>query len=477
MPSSGIAVGDVDDRPVGQHFLHRVLERRPLVLAVEVVDHHEAAAPEVLAQPRGLRAVRMPRAATGLLEDEPRIVEQRVVVERDGAAILRDLRARHSRERGQEMRFGERIIDRPPRIAPAARSRAAAGRVSEPAHLELGFRWLAHPRLVGRLAAFVELRARAADQTDQADRDPHGELADAHGEYSATKGRAQPRRQGARVDRPACWLRAKPFRVRRAAPLESSGGRVVRGFVMRRSIVRQSWVAGSALLVALAAAQVRPRAFHAARAGVMDRRGRQGRSAEARAVRRHRAEPRHADRREHRRDAAVRSSRSWSRRRCSTRATTASRSRESATCCHADPEVTMHDTDRGPRSLSAKIEANPQPPLLADGLWAHTEKPTKSWETEITIPNITCDSCQLQVIEFMAEHPGVRARRVLVSPLRGAEHHGRSEQARGRRALEMTDRGAADRAARDRKPAAPLPLPRIHSRNNLQLANKQQISE
>jgi hypothetical protein len=73
-----------------------------------------------------------------------------------------------------------------------------------------------------------------------------------------------------------------------------------------------------------------------------------------------------------------------------------------------DPEVTMHDTDRGPRSLSAKIETNPQPPLLADGLWAHTEKPTKSWETEVTIPNITCDSCQLQVIEFMAEHPGVR---------------------------------------------------------------------
>lgn len=74
----------------------------------------------------------------------------------------------------------------------------------------------------------------------------------------------------------------------------------------------------------------------------------------------------------------------------------------------ADPEVTMHDTDRGPRSLSAKIETSPQPPLLVDGLWPHTEKPAKPWETEITIPNITCDSCQLQVIEFMAEHPGVR---------------------------------------------------------------------
>jgi hypothetical protein len=74
----------------------------------------------------------------------------------------------------------------------------------------------------------------------------------------------------------------------------------------------------------------------------------------------------------------------------------------------ADPEVTMHDTERGARSLSAKIETNPQPPLLADGLWAHTEKPAANWETEVTIPNITCEGCQLQVIEFMAGHPGVR---------------------------------------------------------------------
>src|SRR5690606_35661523 len=40
-----------------------------------------------------------------------------------------------------------------------------------------------------------------------------------------------------------------------------------------------------------------------------------------------------------------------------------------------DPEVTMQETERGPRSLSAKIEAEPQPPVLLDGLWAHTERP------------------------------------------------------------------------------------------------------
>lgn len=74
----------------------------------------------------------------------------------------------------------------------------------------------------------------------------------------------------------------------------------------------------------------------------------------------------------------------------------------------ADPEVKMKDTDKGPRSESAKIQKSPQPPLLADGLWPHTEKPTANFETEITIPNITCEGCTLQVIEFMANHPGVR---------------------------------------------------------------------
>jgi len=74
----------------------------------------------------------------------------------------------------------------------------------------------------------------------------------------------------------------------------------------------------------------------------------------------------------------------------------------------ADPTVKMHDTEKGPRSLSAEIAKSPRPPVLVDGLWPHKEKPTGKWETEITVPNITCDGCQLQVIEFMAEHPGVR---------------------------------------------------------------------
>ena len=74
----------------------------------------------------------------------------------------------------------------------------------------------------------------------------------------------------------------------------------------------------------------------------------------------------------------------------------------------ADPEVTTYETDRGMRSQSAVIAANPAPPILVDGLWQHNERFTGIRETSIRIPNIDCEGCFLQVIQFMAEHPGVR---------------------------------------------------------------------
>jgi hypothetical protein len=73
-----------------------------------------------------------------------------------------------------------------------------------------------------------------------------------------------------------------------------------------------------------------------------------------------------------------------------------------------DPQVTMKETERGPRSASAVIAENPQPPVLVDGLWIHDERPSEIWETQIEIPNIDCEGCTLQIIQFMAEHPGVR---------------------------------------------------------------------
>ena len=35
----------------------------------------------------------------------------------------------------------------------------------------------------------------------------------------------------------------------------------------------------------------------------------------------------------------------------------------------------------------------------------HTEKPAPMfWETDVKLPNINCDKCTLQVVQFMAEH-------------------------------------------------------------------------
>lgn len=73
-----------------------------------------------------------------------------------------------------------------------------------------------------------------------------------------------------------------------------------------------------------------------------------------------------------------------------------------------DPVTTMKETERGLRSDRAVIEENPEPPVLADGLWEHYERYTGMWETEIEVPNIDCEGCFLQVIQFMSEHPGFR---------------------------------------------------------------------
>jgi len=70
----------------------------------------------------------------------------------------------------------------------------------------------------------------------------------------------------------------------------------------------------------------------------------------------------------------------------------------------ADPVVTTRDSERGPWSVSAEIQAPAVAPVLADGLFAHTERPTGLWEADVQIPNIDCPNCVVQVIQFMAEH-------------------------------------------------------------------------
>lgn len=74
----------------------------------------------------------------------------------------------------------------------------------------------------------------------------------------------------------------------------------------------------------------------------------------------------------------------------------------------ADPVAVLKETDRGLRSSHAEIDPDPKPPVLLDGLWKNDVRRTGPLSTEIRIPNIDCEGCFLQVIQFMEEHPGVR---------------------------------------------------------------------
>jgi hypothetical protein len=72
-----------------------------------------------------------------------------------------------------------------------------------------------------------------------------------------------------------------------------------------------------------------------------------------------------------------------------------------------DPVATTRDTEKGPVSVSAVIQDPPQIPVIADGLFVHSTRPTgpmDPFETDVQLPNISCKKCTLQVVQFMAEH-------------------------------------------------------------------------
>lgn len=69
-----------------------------------------------------------------------------------------------------------------------------------------------------------------------------------------------------------------------------------------------------------------------------------------------------------------------------------------------DPKATTMDTEKGPRSVSAEIQDPVQVPVLADGLFVHAAKTDGPLETDVTLPNISCKRCTLQVVQFMEQH-------------------------------------------------------------------------
>ena len=68
-----------------------------------------------------------------------------------------------------------------------------------------------------------------------------------------------------------------------------------------------------------------------------------------------------------------------------------------------DPVPVVQNND----CKSAPIQSPPVAPVLADGLFQHTQGQfgsDKVWETDITLPSTPCPSCTLQVLEFMTPH-------------------------------------------------------------------------
>lgn len=71
-----------------------------------------------------------------------------------------------------------------------------------------------------------------------------------------------------------------------------------------------------------------------------------------------------------------------------------------------DPYTVEKMTERGPRSVWAAIQSPVQAPVIADGLFPHYARPAspQTYEADITLPNLTCEKCTIQIIQFMADH-------------------------------------------------------------------------
>jgi hypothetical protein len=53
---------------------------------------------------------------------------------------------------------------------------------------------------------------------------------------------------------------------------------------------------------------------------------------------------------------------------------------------------------------TAVIETSPALPVVADGLLVHTEAFSGPQSVQVTLPNMSCTNCVLQVVEFMSDH-------------------------------------------------------------------------
>jgi len=54
--------------------------------------------------------------------------------------------------------------------------------------------------------------------------------------------------------------------------------------------------------------------------------------------------------------------------------------------------------------VSAPIETTPTAPVILDGVFEHTVPSPTNYQQEITVPDMACERCTLQLIQFMSSH-------------------------------------------------------------------------
>src|SRR5678816_3573460 len=101
-----------------------------------VVDEWKATTFAIFPQTGGFLCVGAPVSSSWLLHEKKGIVEHVVVCDLDMYFVVSDLDVRGAPQRGKEMLFGQRIIDRPPRLKIAMRAPASERSVLHAGHLE-----------------------------------------------------------------------------------------------------------------------------------------------------------------------------------------------------------------------------------------------------------------------------------------------------------------------------------------------------
>src|SRR5215471_6029650 len=101
-----LGVGNLHDGPVRKYPLDGILENRPVVFSVEIVDEQEPATKAVFPEPGSILSRRPPVAPSGLLQKQKWVLEYPVIGQFEMTLIICNLNICRAAQRGKEMFLG-----------------------------------------------------------------------------------------------------------------------------------------------------------------------------------------------------------------------------------------------------------------------------------------------------------------------------------------------------------------------------------